>query len=72
MADYSSMPDLENACVNVSLDDEETDVLVFQNEAQPTPALQPNQSRTTWSMLGRVLTDKSVNFPVMQQLFASV
>ncbi|KAM7492274.1 hypothetical protein LguiA_035195 [Lonicera macranthoides] len=68
MAAYSSTSDIETACANVSLEDEEVGGLVFSSSA-PVVA---NRPRQTWSIIGRILTDKSVNFPVMQQLFASV
>ncbi|KAM7510937.1 hypothetical protein LguiB_009812 [Lonicera macranthoides] len=68
MASVSSISDLENACANVALEDEEVGGLVFSSST-PVVANKPTQ---TWSLLGRILTDKSINFPVMQQLFASV
>ncbi|KAM7490756.1 hypothetical protein LguiA_033677 [Lonicera macranthoides] len=68
MASPNPVDDLGMACSNVTLDDEEARGLVFSNG---TNVSQPMAQKTR-SLVGRILNENPINFPVMQQLFASV
>lgn len=60
--------DLSDAWANIVIDDEEDEGAVILN----APATTPTTDRKKWTLVGRLLTDKVINFPAMQQSFAGL